>query len=148
MYYGGGNSTRVNNESKPLPFDFVALTLIGRTDGFMIKGGDATRGQQHVMYDGPRPFETAKDKHGGYQPMNKSGAIILATGGDNSNDAFGCFYEGFIASGNASEATNAAIQANIVSVGYSGWTPAVDCSTLEKCKRTCKRGNRPHDDYF
>ena len=51
-----------------------------------------------------------------------------------------------MASGNVSEATNAAVHANIVSVGYSGWTPAVDCSTLEKCKRTCK--NEPRRNYF
>jgi hypothetical protein len=29
-----------------------------------------------------------------YQPMRKQGAIILATGGDNSNSAKGNFYEG------------------------------------------------------
>ena len=27
-----------------------------------------------------------------YQPMRKQGAIVLATGGDNSNDAEGNFY--------------------------------------------------------
>ena len=53
--------------------------------------------------------------------MKKQGAIILATGGDNSNSATGNFYEGFMATGFASEATDAAIQANIVAVGYSGW---------------------------
>ena len=45
----------------------------------------------------------------------------MATGGDNSNSAKGNFYEGFMAHGYASEATDAAIQANIVAVGYSGW---------------------------
>ena len=37
----------------------------------------------------------------------------------------GCFYEGYMATGNASDATDAAIQENIIAVGYSGWTPAV-----------------------
>jgi hypothetical protein len=55
---------------------------------------------------------------GGYQPMKKQGAIILATGGDNSNGAEGNFYEGFMATGYASAATDAAVQANIVAVGY------------------------------
>jgi hypothetical protein len=71
-----------------------------------------------TMADAPKPGH-----HGhGYQPMKKQGAIILATGGDNSNSARGNFYEGFMATGYASEATDAAIQANIVAVGYSGWS--------------------------
>lgn len=57
----------------------------------------------------------------GYQPMRKQGAIILATGGDESNSAQGNFYEGFMATGYATDETNAAIQANIVAVGYSGF---------------------------
>jgi hypothetical protein len=59
----------------------------------------------------------------GYQPMRKKGAIILATGGDNSNSAKGNFYEGFMATGYATDATDAAIQANIIAVGYSGFQP-------------------------
>ena len=51
-------------------------------------------------------------------PRSVQGAIILATGGDNSNGALGNFYEGFMASGYASDATDAAIQANIIAVGY------------------------------
>ena len=57
MYYGGGSQTRINNQSQPLAFDFVSLTLKGRTDGFLLKGGDATKGEQTVMYNGSRPFE-------------------------------------------------------------------------------------------
>lgn len=52
----------------------------------------------------------------------EQGAIVLATGGDESNGASGSFYEGFMAAGYASEATDAAVQANIVAVGYSGWS--------------------------
>jgi len=29
MYYGGGNATKVNNQSMPLTHDFVSLTLKG-----------------------------------------------------------------------------------------------------------------------
>jgi hypothetical protein len=42
MYYGGGNVTKNNQQSQPLPHEFVTLYLRGRTDGFMLKGGDAT----------------------------------------------------------------------------------------------------------
>ena len=45
MYYGGGPQTKVNKRNKPLPFPFVSLYLRGRTDGFVLKGGDATRGK-------------------------------------------------------------------------------------------------------
>jgi len=89
-----------------------------------LKGGDATVGKTTTMYDGPRPLAKLADtcgKTGTYQPMRKKGAIILATGGDYSNSASGNFYEGFMATGYASEATDAAIQANIVAVGYSGF---------------------------
>jgi hypothetical protein len=263
MYYGGGEMTQKNNNSLSLTSDFVSLTLKGRTDGFDLKGGDATQGKQRTMYSGPRPDRTlagtcgrgggttitlatcvagslnqtwgfqksgphiataddqcldinsfktsvgsqiwawpcgsgAKENEnwglnatsipslqantpfclgakgtaagsaaaldsctaatssltvgfttdtstsgsivqtssglcftvetggqkapGGYQPMRKKGAIILATGGDNSNSAMGNFYEGFMATGVASEATDEAIQANIVAVEYSGFT--------------------------
>ena len=50
--------------------------------------------------------------------MKKEGGIILGTGGDESNGAQGNFYEGFMAAGNTSEATDEAVQANIVAVGY------------------------------
>ena len=53
--------------------------------------------------------------------LTEQGAIVLATGGDQSNGASGNFYEGFMTAGYASEATDAAVQANIVAVGYSGW---------------------------
>ena len=118
--------TKVNNASQPLPHDFVSLHLKGRTDGFALKGGDATRGAFQTMYDGARPVvgvSNPNDCHwhgfnGTYQPMRKQGAIILGTGGDNSNGGSGNFYEGYMAQGVTSAATDEAIQANIVAVGY------------------------------
>ena len=121
MYYGGGNLTQKNPNSQPLPFDFVTGSVKGRSDGFTIKGGDATKGGLTTMYDGPRPDPVIAGtcgKNGKYQPMRKEGAIILATGGDNSNSAKGNFYEGVMATGYASAATDEAIQRNIVAVGY------------------------------
>ena len=91
---GGGAKTQVNNGSKPLPFEFVSLYLRGKSDGFTLKGGDATKGTLDVQYDGPRPdpkIAGTCGKTGTYQPMRKRGAIILATGGDNSNSAMGKF---------------------------------------------------------
>ena len=127
MYYGGGNMTKVNPNNKPLTHPFVSLYLRGRVDGFVLKGGDATSGVLQTMYDGPRPdckLAGTCDRHKNatytpsYQPMHKQGAIILATGGDMSNNAVGNFYEGIMVTGITSDATDDAVQANIVAVGY------------------------------
>ena len=82
MYYGGGAQTVVNNQSEPLTSDFVNLHLKGRTDGFAIKGGDATKGPLKTMYDGARPdpkLACCDKPPWSYQPMQKQGAIILGT---------------------------------------------------------------------
>ena len=79
-YQWGGNTTIPKvNDSTALAFPFTSLYLRGRTDGFMMKGGDATKGKLKTMWDGPRP-NTRPDPNGGqcsYQPMRKQGAIIL-----------------------------------------------------------------------
>ena len=54
--------------------------------------------------------------------MKKQGAIILGIGGDNSNGADGTFYEGVMTSGYPSDATENAVQANIVAAGYGSTT--------------------------
>ena len=51
--------------------------------------------------------------------MKKEGAIILGIGGDNSNGSAGTFYEGVMTSGYPSDATENAVQANIVAAGYT-----------------------------
>merc|ERR1712194_108038 len=89
----------------------------------VLKGGDATIGSFQTMYQGARPNCTIAGtchRHGEhtYQPMSKKGAIILATGGDNSNSAMGKFYEGIMVTGSTTDATDDAVQANIVAVGY------------------------------
>lgn len=56
----------------------------------------------------------------GYQPMKQEGAIILGTGGDNSNWASGYFFEGVMTRGMPSETAMKAVQRNIVAAGYSG----------------------------
>jgi len=115
--------TKVNNYSQPLPYEFVSLYLRGNTNGFTLKGGDAQAGTLLTMYDGPRPdcaIAGTCHRHGNhtYQPMNKKGAIILGTGGDNSNGAQGKFYEGYIVTGVTTDETDDRIQENIVAVRY------------------------------
>ena len=67
-----------NKNLTSLPYDFVTAMVKGGVNGFALKGGNAgggTAGTLATMWDGPRPP--------GYQPMHKTGAIILGVGGDN-----------------------------------------------------------------
>jgi non-reducing end alpha-L-arabinofuranosidase len=82
----------------------------GGSNGFALKGGDATGGPLNTLYDGPRPA--------GYQPMRKQGAVVLGIGGDNSNRAIGTFFEGAITVGYSTDAADDAVQASIVAAGY------------------------------
>ena len=50
--------------------------------------------------------------------MHQEGAIVLGTGGDNSNASIGSFFEGVMTAGYPTDAADNAVQANIVSVGY------------------------------
>jgi non-reducing end alpha-L-arabinofuranosidase len=105
-----GSSTAANAKDTPLTAPYVTAMVKGRSGGFGLKGGNAQSGTLTTMYDGTRP--------GGYNPMKKEGAIILGIGGDNSNGAQGNFFEGVMTSGNPPDATDDAVQANIVAAGY------------------------------
>ena len=56
------------------------------------------------------------------EPDEEEGAIVLGSGGDccngNTNLSVGTFYEGCIVAGYPSDATEDALQANIVAAGY------------------------------
>jgi hypothetical protein len=97
-------------ESEEATLGVIAARVAAAKGHWAIKGGDATAGELEVYWDGPRAP--------GYSPMKKQGAIILGIGGDNSNRAVGTFYEGAIVQGVPSDATDAAVQANIVAAGY------------------------------
>lgn len=106
-----GQSTAANPSDRPLTSAYVTAMVKGRSGAFGLKGGNAQSGRLTTIYEGPRPG-------GGYNPMKKQGAIILGIGGDNSNSAQGNFFEGVMTSGNASDANDDAVQANIVAAGY------------------------------
>ena len=74
-----------------------------------IKIGNAQSGSLTTAFDGKRPSSK-------YNPMRKEGAIILGTGGDNSNGGQGNFFEGVMTTHYSSDAADDAVQANIVSV--------------------------------
>jgi hypothetical protein len=90
------------------------VTAIEKNDGtteFQLKGADATTGALSTYWKGKLPFKMAKE-----------GSIILGSGGDccysNNTLSEGTFYEGAIVAGYPSDATDTAVQANIVAAGY------------------------------
>jgi hypothetical protein len=110
-----GANTGNNPNSPTMPYPYVtALEKNNGTTEFAIRGANATSGTLTVVYKGPLP--------GGKNPMRTQGAIVLGSGGDssysNNHASEGTFYEGAIVSGYPSDATDDAIQANIVSAGY------------------------------
>ena len=134
--WAGANRTTPSNTPQTSPFVFAMVK--GGSNGFALKGGDATMGALTLLYDGARPPR--------YQPMKKQGAIILGIGefreppllaekpcpqiknfpspplltpgGDNSNEAIGTFYEGAITAGYTTDAIDAAVAANVAAAGY------------------------------
>lgn len=96
------------------PFVTALLKNNGQ-DHFALKDGNAQTGGLATHYDGPLPTSRP-----GYSPLHQEGAIVLGTGGDNSNSAMGNFFEGVMTAGVPSDAADNAVQANVVSVGYGG----------------------------
>ncbi len=88
------------------------------------KSGNAQSGALTSQYAGTLPTG------GGYIPMSLEGAIVLGTGGDNSNWSVGSFFEGVMVAGYPSDATEAAVQANIVAAGYGGDSRGGEVNTI------------------
>lgn len=114
--FPGGSSTW-NPNQRSFTSKFVTATLKNNgTTRFAIKGSDAQSGGLYPLYDGALPP--------GYSPMKKQGAIILGSGGDcckpdgGANLSAGTFYEGAMVAGYPSDATENAVQANVVAAGY------------------------------
>jgi hypothetical protein len=116
--FSGGNGSDTGNVGNSSTFVTAVLNNNGTTT-YQIEDGNAQSGGLTSEYDGPLP------DIGGYTPMHQEGAVILGTGGDNSNDSDGVFYEGVLTAGYPSAATDNAVQANIVSVGYQQVSPTV-----------------------
>ncbi|MGW5280193.1 alpha-L-arabinofuranosidase B [Streptomyces collinus] len=104
-----------NTGTGPVPFVTALLKNNGQNH-FALKYGNAQSGGLTTTYSGGEP--TA----GGYAPMHQEGAIVLGTGGDNSNGSIGSFFEGVMTSGIPTDAADDAVQADIVSAGYGGPT--------------------------
>jgi hypothetical protein len=107
-----GVNAGYNSGDKSITSHYVTAIVKGGHNVWAIKAGNAQSGSLTTMYNGPRPNVS------GYNPMHKEGAIILGIGGDNSKGAAGSFFEGAMTSNYPSDATENAVQANIVAAGY------------------------------
>jgi hypothetical protein len=112
-----GGSSSWNPNQRAFTSKFVTATLKNNgTSRFAIKGSNAQSGGLFTLWDGGLPS--------GYSPMRKQGAIVLGSGGDcckpdgGANQSAGTFYEGAMVAGYPSDATENAVQANIVAAGY------------------------------
>lgn len=113
--FQGDNGSNAANKGNSSTYVTAVLKNNGQ-DTYALKGGDSQSGGLSTWWDGGLPTRD------GYRPMQQEGGIILGTGGDNSNWNRGTFFEGVMVSGYPTDAAENAVQANIVSVGYSGET--------------------------
>jgi hypothetical protein len=110
MYHTNTGSNKDPNNSG-VHFPFVsAWEKNNGTTNFTLKYGDANSGGLTRPFSGPLP--------NGYSPMRVDSSVLLGTGGDNSNGGVGEFFEGAIAAGFPSDATENAVQASITAAGY------------------------------
>jgi lysophospholipase L1-like esterase len=114
--FQGKNGTNTANTGNNSAFVTAMLKNNG-TNTYAIKGGDAQSGGLSTYWSGALP---AVPGQAAYAPMQKEGAIILGTGGDNSNSDTGSFFEGVMTDGYPSDAADTAVQANITAAQYAG----------------------------
>jgi hypothetical protein len=110
---GQGFSENPLNTGLSVPFVTALLKNNGQ-NYFALKVGNAQSGALTTNYAGLLPTIQG----GGYSPMQQEGAIVLGTGGDNSNLGTGYFYEGVMTAGLPSDTADDAVQAGIVAAGY------------------------------
>ncbi|MGE5289672.1 MAG: arabinofuranosidase catalytic domain-containing protein, partial [Micromonosporaceae bacterium] len=106
-----GSTSKLCADLPSITSRFVTAVAKGEPHHWASLGGDAQQGALSTMFDGPRVDSS-------YDPMRKQGAIVLGNGGDNSNGSQGTFYEGVMTAGYPTDATDNAVQANVVAAKY------------------------------
>jgi frataxin-like iron-binding protein CyaY len=110
------SDSTVNPNSSTFHFNSDFVTAMLKNDGqttFALKGGNAQSGSLITEWNGLLPPQYQNN-------MGQEGAIVLGTGGDNSDSGVGSFFEGAITIGYPTDAAENAVQANIVAAGYTG----------------------------
>ena len=110
----GGNRDSLYR-GNPEPFVTAILKNNGQ-DFLALRSGDAQTGALGLIYWGHEPL-----RRPGYAPMHQEGAIVLGTGGDNSNRGVGFFFEGLMTAAFTSAAVDDAVAANIAAAHYGGF---------------------------
>jgi len=116
LFPGGSSSWNPNQRAFPNKYVTAMLKNNGTTQ-MALKGANAQSGGLTTLWKGSLPP--------GYNPMRQQGAVILGSGGDccasgGGNLSLGTFYEGAVVAGYPSDATDDAVQANIIAAGYGG----------------------------
>ena len=106
-----GSTSKLCADLPSITSRFVTAVAKGEPHHWASLGGDAQQDALSTMFDGPRVDAS-------YDPMRKQGAIVLGNGGDNSNGSQGTFYEGVMTAGYPTDATDNAVQANVVAAKY------------------------------
>ena len=129
LFQGNGSNTA----NATVNFDVVTAMLKnnGQTS-FVLKTGNAQSGGLTTQYNGSLP----NGSFTGYTPMHQEGGIVMGVGGDNSNASAGDFFEGVMTFGFPTDAADAAVQADIVSVGYAVPTFVQVVATSEAAGQT------------
>ena len=109
--FAGGNGSNTANDGNSSTF-VTALVKNNGTTTYAIKGGNAQSGSLSTWYSGALPTTS------GYAPMHQEGAIVLGTGGDDSDGSVGSFFEGVITTGYPTDAADNSAQANVVAAAY------------------------------
>jgi len=127
LSFGYANGSANVSTNTPVNFPYVTAMLKGQTGSkcpsgltssgcFALKAGNAQSGVLAFKFDATTGGYGARPP--GYNPMKKTGGIILGTGGDGSASGIGIWFEGAVTMGVPPDATDDAVQANIVAAGY------------------------------
>jgi len=103
------NSSNPSMKGKAFAFGILKTGGTKTAPTYALKAGDASTagGTLTTAYSGAAPAAWALQ-----------GAILIGTGGDNSNSSWGTFYEGTVTAGQPSDTTDQAVFANVAQVGY------------------------------
>ncbi|HTI27044.1 MAG TPA: arabinofuranosidase catalytic domain-containing protein [Kutzneria sp.] len=110
MYFSDNGRNPTNIQSETGMF-VTAWEKNNGTTNFTLKFGNGQSGGLTTSYSGALP--------NGYNPMKVQPSIELGTGGDNSPLGKGEFFEGAVTTGFPSDATENAVQADLVAAGYA-----------------------------
>jgi hypothetical protein len=128
MYEGYENgSAKVASNTSVTGYAYVTAMLKGLSANdcpagltssgcFALKAANAQSGKLEWKWNATTKNYGARPP--GYSPQKKQGAVILGTGGDGSPTGNGIWFEGAITKGASTDATDDAVQANIVAAGY------------------------------